>query len=118
MHGPVDPVKTEVGKNDPQEYLQHAREIADAGKGMDSSRFEYIQAALEKEFRCFPRNDHDEQCENVQGQLPSPVHRVSGAATLQEVNEQNNDNEGNGLIELLPSFHSKSMAQNRFQRIS
>lgn len=92
MHGPVDPVKTEVGKDDPQEYLQHAREIADTGKGIVSSRFEYIQAVLEKDFRCFSRNDHDEQGENVQGQLQSPVHRVSGAVTFQEVNEQNNDN--------------------------
>lgn len=118
MHGPVDPVKTEVGKDNSYEYLQHAREIEDTGKGMDSPQFEYIQAAPKEDFRCFPHNDHDEQGENVQGQLSSPVHNVSGAATLQEVNEQNNNNEGDGLIELLSSSHCRSMAQNRFQCIS
>lgn len=60
MHGPVDPVKTEVGKHHSQEYFQRTRKIADTGKGMDPSRVEYIQAALEKAFRCFSSNDHDE----------------------------------------------------------
>ncbi len=113
VHGPVDPVETEVGKNEPKEYLQHAGQIAETGKNTNASRVEQIHAALEEALRGLARHDDDEQGENVKRQLTSPVHRVPGAATLLEVDDQDNENKSDGLVDLLFHAHSRSMAQNR-----
>jgi hypothetical protein len=107
MHRPVDPVETEVSEHDAQEYLDRAGKSAKGGQGLLLAQGEEIKPVCQKYLPCLPRyNDHKDS-HDVQRQISFPVDGNSRASSLEEIHEQDDNGEGNGLIELFFAGHDK-----------
>ena len=105
VHGPVNPVETEVGKNKPEEYLHPTGEPVDAGHRECHAQVDCIEPVSEERLPYLSRDGSHSQCQNVQRQIAAPFYGVTGADAFQGIEEQNDYDKCCSLIELLFFTH-------------
>src|ERR1700690_1100132 len=91
MDGPMDPVQTKIGNDEPQDYLDCARELMKITDCDIASEWEETQSISQERFPCLAGKDNHAKRQNVEGKIPAPVYFDSWSATLRDIEKKHNN---------------------------